>query len=106
MSFCCEEEFDLNEVDGHVNYDYMMLLDRIEEMMNKKNKAQEDSEKRDDNVSIVTRIVSTKTSWFGFEELCQQIKRQPQHVLSFYEAELDIKTNPGQEGNLILQGKF
>ena len=39
MSFCCEEEFDLNEVDGHVNYDYMMLLDRIEEMMNKKNKA-------------------------------------------------------------------
>lgn len=70
MFACCAEEFDLNEVDGHVNYDYMMLLDRIEEMMNKKNKAQEDSEKRDDNVSIVTRIVSTKTSWFGFEELC------------------------------------
>ena len=30
------EEFDLNDVVGHENYDYMMLLDRIEEKMNKR----------------------------------------------------------------------
>ena len=106
MICVCLEEFDLNAVEGHENYDYSMLLDRIEAKMNQKNKDQEDQEKTKTDVQIVTRIVSTKTSWFGFEETCQQIKRTTQHVLSFYEAELDIRTNPGQDGNVIFQGKF
>ena len=74
--------------------------------MNQRNQVQEESKKTKEDVSIVTRIISTKTVWAGYEELCQHIKRQPTHVISFFEAELDVKSNPGQEGTIILQGKF
>ena len=57
------EAFDINNVDGHTNYDYMMLLDRIEEKMNKRKQDQEESKKSKEDVSILTRIVSTKTVW-------------------------------------------
>ena len=97
-----EKEFDLNDVPGHTNYDYMFLLDRIEEKMNQKIKSLEESKRSKEEISIVTRIVSTKTSWFGFDDLVKQINRNPEHVLSFFEAELDVKGNPGSEGNLIL----
>ena len=57
------EEFDLNDVVGHENYDYMMLLDRIEEKMNKR-KEDKEGTRTEESVQIVTRIVSIKTSWF------------------------------------------
>ena len=74
--------------------------------MNKRKQDQEDSKKSKEDVSILTRIVSTKTVWQGFEDLCRHIKREPTHVISFFEAELDVNSNPGQEGAIILQGKF
>ena len=57
------EVFDINNVEGHTNYDYSMLLDRIEEKMNKRKQDQEESKKSKEDVSILTRIVSTKTVW-------------------------------------------
>ena len=100
------EEFDLNNVEGHTNYDYSVLLERIEEKMNQRNQSQADSNKTKEDVAIQTRIISTKTVWAGFEDLCTHINRTPNHVISFFEAELDVKSNPGREGIIILQGKF
>lgn len=38
--------------------------------------------------------------------ICTAIKREPQHILDFLKAELDVEGNFGSEGNLILVGKY
>ena len=96
----------MNDVEGHTNYDYTFLLDRIEEIMNKKKEDNEESKRTKDEVMITTKIISTKTSWYGFEDLCKHLNRETKNVCDFYEAELGVKGNPGSDGNLILHGKF
>ena len=89
-----------------MNHDYMWLLDRIEDIMMNKNKDQEEGKKGTQTMQVITKNISTKTSWFNFDEICTHIGRDPGHVLDFFESELDIKGNYGGEGNLILQGKY
>ena len=56
-------EFDLNNVAGHVNYDYAFMLDRIEQIILDKNKDEDEETKDDKFETPVTRFISTKTSW-------------------------------------------
>ena len=101
------EAFDLNKVDGHETYEYEFLLDRIESIMTQKKEEAEEGEKQVKSELPVTRFLSTtKTSWVNFNSICEQIRREPQHVLDFVKAELDIEGNFGSEGNLVLTGRF
>ena len=56
-------EFDLNNVAGHVNYEYAFMLDRIEQIILDKNKDEDEETKDDKFETPVTRFISTKTSW-------------------------------------------
>ena len=52
-----------------------------------------------------TKFVSTKTSIMNFMTLCQQIDREPTHLLEFIKAEMDVEGNFGSEDNVLLQGR-
>ena len=47
-------------------------------------------------------MVSTKTSIMNFDIICQQINRDPTHVLDFMKAEMDVEGNFGNDANVLL----
>ena len=96
-------EYDLNNVEGHRNYEYSFMLDRIEQIILSKTKDEDFEETKGKGDDPVTKMISTKTSWVNFESICTQINREPQHILDFVKAELDVEGSFGSEGNLILQ---
>ena len=101
------EDFDLNKVDGHSEYTYIELFERIEKVMAEKNKLNDEEEKETRGEDPKTRhLGSTKTTWVNFLDICEAINREPQHILDFLKAELDVEGNFGSEKNLILVGKY
>lgn len=54
----------------------------------------------------VMRIGTIRTCWFNFNENCQQMKRPPQHVLSFYQAELGTEASIDGSARMVLKGRF
>ena len=84
------------------------MLDRIEKQHLEKFQDLEEV-KMEKGLTPVTRpLTSTKTSWVNFSAICQEIKREPVHLLDFIKAELDVEGNLGNQelGNMILQGKY
>lgn len=56
--------FDLNKVEGHEDFEYGFLLDRIEKIANEKNQDTMEESKSVKGENPVTRFISsTKTSW-------------------------------------------
>ena len=101
------ENFDLNKVEGHSDYTYLELFERIERVMAEKNKFVDEEEKESRGEDPKTRhLGSTKTTWVNFMDICTAIGREPQHILDFLKAELDVEGNFGSENNLILVGRY
>ena len=77
-------------------YNYMDLLDRIEKTISEKKKNDDEEEKEEKGENPIAKpISSTKTSWHNFYAISQQIQREPQHILDFVKAELDVEGNFG-----------
>ena len=92
-------------IEGHKEYEYSDLLDRIETIMNEKS-ALADEESKDVKGELPqTKFISIKTSIMNFEVLCQQLDRDPTHVLDYFKSEMDVEGNFGAEGNVLLQGR-
>ena len=100
-----EESKGFNWNEGHTEYEYSFMLDRIERIMNEKTNQSEDigNDKRLEMPQAV--MVSTKTSIMNFDSICQQIERDPTHVMDFMKAEMDVEGNFGNEGNVLLKGR-
>ncbi len=64
-------------MEGHRNYDYTFMLDRIEQIINEKNKDDDVEETKGKGDDPVTRCISTKTSWVNFDSICAEIDREP-----------------------------
>ena len=60
--FCYLEGFDINCVEGHENYEYLFLLDRIEKIMDEQT-AEQDTVIVKSELPITKFISTTKTSW-------------------------------------------
>ena len=100
-------DFDLNRVEGHEEYKYIELFERIENIMAEKNNLIDEEEKDLRGEDPKTRpLGSTKTQWANFYLISQEINREPQHILDFFKAELDVEGNFGSDNNMILQGKY
>ena len=84
------------------------MLERIEQIMNDEAKELDDEEEKDQKGEDPrTRFLgSTKTSWINFQSIATAIRREPQHILDFLKAELDVEGNFGAEGNMIIHGKW
>jgi len=93
------------EVAGHKQYEFSYLLDRIESTMNDKNNEDEEEEKATRGEMPQTKFVSTKTSIMNFDILCEQLEREPTHLLDYIKAEMDVEGNFGSERNVLLQGR-
>ena len=86
-------------------YEFNDLLERIEDIMNAKKESQDEEEKDQRGELPLTKMISTKTSIVNFQILCQQLEREPNHVLEFFKCEMDVEGNFGSEGNILLQGR-
>jgi len=92
-------------IDGHKQYEYADLLDRIEVIMNEKSSQLEEEFKNQKGEMPQTKFVSTKTSIINFEVLCTQLDREATHLLEYIKTEMDVEGNFGSEGNVLLQGR-
>ena len=71
-------DFDLNRVEGHEEYKYIELFERIENIMAEKNKLIDEEEKDLRGEDPKTRpLGSTKTQWANFYLISQEINREP-----------------------------
>lgn len=69
--FVVIEGFDLNKVEGHKDYEYLFLLDRIEKIMEEKhNEDPEASGSIKSDLPISRFLSTTKTTWNNFEAIC------------------------------------
>lgn len=98
------EVFNWN-IEGHKSYNYPDLLDRIETIMHEKSSQLEEEVKTQKGEMPITKFVSTKTSIMNFDVLCQQLDRDPTHILEYIKTEMDVEGNFGSENNILLQGR-
>lgn len=49
---------------------------------------------------------STRSAWTNFKDICVSLKRSPEHILSFYLAELGTTGAIDGSDRLMLKGKF
>jgi translation initiation factor 2 beta subunit (eIF-2beta)/eIF-5 len=92
----------LLDVEGHVNYEYNDMYERIRKLLSDKNPqlAEGNKLKKDEEPYVVK--MSTKTAWQNFDSMVTAIDRKHDHVMSFIATELGAEATLGQENNLIL----
>ncbi len=54
----------------------------------------------------VSRVGTTRTAWTNFKEICLGMKRTPDHVLSFFLAELGTTGSIDGSDRLLVRGKY
>ena len=54
----------------------------------------------------VSRVGTTRTAWTNFKEICLGMKRSPDHVLSFFLAELGTTGSIDGSDRLLVRGKY
>lgn len=54
----------------------------------------------------ITRVGAKKTGWVNFVEICENMKRNPEHLQSYVFAELGCDGTFAGEGQFILKGRF
>lgn len=57
-------------------------------------------------VSVRVSLLSYQTLWANFQDICQLMKRQPEHVFTFVVAELGTEGSIDGNQRLVLRGKF
>ncbi len=54
----------------------------------------------------MSRVGTTRTAWTNFNEICVGMKRSPEHVLSFFLAELGTTGSIDGSHRLLMRGKY
>ena len=89
--------------EGHVEYSYNDLLERIAKQLRDKNQGITEAAKATKDVDpYVVKLGTTKTSWMNFDPMVTNIDRKHEHVMSFIATELGAEASLGPENNLIL----
>lgn len=101
------EEGNLLKTEGHTEYNYNDLLERVVKQLKDKNPSLQESGKlKQTEDPHVIKLGTTKTSWQNFGPMCTLLNRKLDHMMSFVAAELGVEATLGPEENMILQGKF
>eukprot|EP00939_MAST-03C_sp_MAST-3C-sp1_P001136 g1136.t1 len=88
------------------DYEYSDMLNYAFEVMRKRNPNFGKTKRYVMKPPLVARIGSKKTSWTNFTEICEILERDPQHLLSFYLAELSTEGTIDGSGRLTFKGIF
>jgi translation initiation factor 2 subunit 2 len=91
------------ETDG---YAYVTLLGRIYSSLKEKNPELMARKRYKLKPPQIMRIGTRKCMWHNFPEICETIKRKPDHVYSFFLTELGTTGSTDGNGRLIFKGTF
>merc|ERR1712087_952801 len=86
-------------------YEYSDLLTRLFDTIENKHGDLKFGEKYTMKTPQVGRLGSKKTTWINFKDICEVMKRTPEHVSSFVYAELGCDGNFADK-QFILKGRF
>lgn len=88
------------------DYSYQYLLKRIFDIMKEKNKELLDSKKATFPPPDIQKVGGLRCAWVNFQETCDKMNRDPQHVMLFMSSEYNTDCNIGGEDQLILRGRY
>lgn len=93
--------------EGHEEYSYPDLLNRIDQLLRDKNPAlAEGGKAKKEEDPHVVKLGTTKTTWINFDSMATSIDRKHEHLMSYIAAELGVEVTLGPENNMIIMGKF
>eukprot|EP00750_Incisomonas_marina_P008125 INCI15251.1.p1 GENE.INCI15251.1~~INCI15251.1.p1 ORF type:complete len:257 (+),score=73.60 INCI15251.1:151-921(+) len=87
-------------------YQYQLLLTRVYEILKRNNPEYAVKKRYVMAPPQVYRVGSTRTCWANFATICGQMNRAPDHVLSFFLAELGNEGSIDGSQRLMLKGRF
>lgn len=91
--------------DRKASYSYGELLERVVDLLQTNNPDLVEK-KRTRIKPPQLQMSSKKTLWVNFQEICSMMQRDPQHVFSFFMAELGTEGSMDGNQRLIIRGKF
>jgi len=87
-------------------YEYSELLTRLYQIIEDKNPTLGTQKKYVMKPPQVLRVGSKKVAWVNFAEICELMKRPPDHVTQFVLAEFGTEGSIAGDGQLILKGAY
>jgi len=92
--------------DRRADYTYDELLERIISTIQVHNPELVDKKRRNIKPPQLTLLSSKKTLWVNYQEICSMMQRDPQHVYSFFMAELGTEGSIDGNQRLVIRGKY
>lgn len=96
-----DENFERGEV-----YTYGTLLTRVHETIAKLNPGIGAKQKYVMKPPQIVRVGSKRVAWVNFGEVCELMKRTPEHVFQFFMAEFGTTGSLGGNNQMIFKGRF
>lgn len=87
-------------------YDYEFLLNRVMTLVQQNNPELVEKSRTKIPPPNVQRLGTKKTHWTNFNEVCNSMNRDPDHVFQFFMAELGTEGSIDGSKQLIIRGKF
>jgi translation initiation factor 2 subunit 2 len=87
-------------------YTYNEMLDRVFEKLQSNNPELMHKKRYKLKPPQIMRIGTRKCMWHNYPDICETIKRKPDHVMQFYLTELGTTGNLDGNGRLVLKGTF
>eukprot|EP00544_Gedaniella_sp_CCMP2646_P015058 CAMPEP_0202486502 /NCGR_PEP_ID=MMETSP1361-20130828/5067_1 /ASSEMBLY_ACC=CAM_ASM_000849 /TAXON_ID=210615 /ORGANISM="Staurosira complex sp., Strain CCMP2646" /LENGTH=238 /DNA_ID=CAMNT_0049115679 /DNA_START=17 /DNA_END=733 /DNA_ORIENTATION=- len=92
--------------DRKADYTYEDLLDRVVNIIQVQNPHLMEKKRRNIKPPQLTLLGSKKTLWVNYQETCTMMQRDPEHVYSFFMAELGTEGSIDGNQRLVIRGKY
>jgi translation initiation factor 2 subunit 2 len=102
-------EKEVNYAAGEVDpptYSYNQLLNRVVDLLHANNPEFNEKRRFTMKPPQLMRVGTKKTLWTNFQEICNTMKRNPDHVFQFMMAELGTEGSIDGNQRLVIRGKF
>jgi translation initiation factor 2 subunit 2 len=90
----------------YANYTYEVMLQRVQDIMHEKNPELNEKERVKIKPPMLMRVGTKKTLWANFQDICNSLKRNPEHVFQFFMAELGTEGSIDGNQRLVIRGKY
>merc|ERR1712166_878061 len=87
-------------------YTYNEMLDRVFERLQSNNPELMHKKRYKLKPPQIMRIGTRKCMWHNYPDICETLKRKPDHIMQFYLTELGTTGNLDGNGRLVLKGTF
>jgi len=88
------------------DYNYAELLERVFALLREKNPNLSVRKRHVMPPPQLVRVGTRKTMWANFAQICQLMHRQPEHVMSFFLAEMGTEGSIDGNQRLVIKGRY